>query len=93
MRPAWFSIPKEMLPQTNPPTTAHRSSMSDKDTESLPPIPLKQMWADDEFWMPLMFSGRPFVGRADFDADSKMLKWWFAATPVESYSYTFGGGG
>ncbi|RDX54802.1 hypothetical protein OH76DRAFT_1341166 [Lentinus brumalis] len=84
MRPAWFSIQKEMLPPVNSHTTADCSSTSDKHAEGLPPIPLGQMWADDEFWMPLMFSGRPFVGRADFDADSKMLKWWFAATPAES---------
>ncbi|RPD56952.1 NUDIX-domain-containing protein [Lentinus tigrinus ALCF2SS1-7] len=96
MRPEWFSVQKELLPLTNPQTTAdhdHDHAANPQATEEegpepeteglpLPDIPLKQMWADDEFWMPLMFSRRFFVGRADFDADDKMLKWWFAAAPA-----------
>ena len=71
MRPQWFSIQDDLLP---PDTASTR--------EELPPIPLNQMWADDEFWMPLMLAGRYFVGRADFNTENKMLKWWFGAAPV-----------
>ena len=86
MRPEWFSVQKELLPPTK--TNVHVSTSEDTGTEGpepeLPIIPLKEMWADDEFWMPLMFSRRFFVGRADFDANRKMLKWWFAAAPSPS---------
>ncbi|KAI0766242.1 NUDIX hydrolase domain-like protein [Irpex lacteus] len=44
---------------------------------TLPPIPLKQMWADDEFWMPLFLANKPFVGRGDFAKDNRMLRCWF----------------
>jgi 8-oxo-dGTP diphosphatase / 2-hydroxy-dATP diphosphatase len=47
-------------------------------TTDLPPIPLDKMWADDEFWMPMLLSGQTFVGRADFTKKNKMLRWWFA---------------
>ena len=79
MRPAWFSIQRELLPPTN---AADHGPISDSESNALPEIPLGQMWADDEFWMPLMFSRRFFVGRADFDANRKMLKWWFAGAPA-----------
>ena len=81
MRPAWFSIQRALLPPTN---ATDPGPSSDPELNALPEIPLRQMWADDEFWMPLMFSRRRFIGRADFSADQKMLKWWFAATPPVS---------
>ncbi|KAI0711438.1 NUDIX hydrolase domain-like protein [Earliella scabrosa] len=81
MRPAWFSVQRELLPLTN---AVDHGPGSDVESNALPKIPLGQMWADDEFWMPLMFSRRWFIGRADFSADQKMLKWWFAATPPVS---------
>ncbi|KAI0824816.1 NUDIX hydrolase domain-like protein [Trametes gibbosa] len=74
MRPEWFSIQDSLLPRS---TTAGPT-----ETHELPQIPLEKMWADDEFWMPLMFARRYFVGRADFGADSKMRRWWFGATPL-----------
>ena len=46
-------------------------------TSALPPIPIKQMWADDEFWMPLFLQNKLFVGRGDFAKDNKMLRYWF----------------
>ncbi|KAM5543699.1 hypothetical protein V8D89_002316 [Ganoderma adspersum] len=79
MRPKWFSVQEALLPWSNLPASADHAPAG--DPAELPPIPLEQMWADDEFWMPLMFAGRYFVGRADFNADNKMLKWWFAASP------------
>ncbi|KAI0659397.1 NUDIX hydrolase domain-like protein [Cubamyces menziesii] len=78
MRPEWFSIQKSMLPPHHPLTTIDHGEAS----ETLPPIPLQTMWADDEFWLPLMFARRYFVGRADFGADNKMRRWWFAAEPT-----------
>ncbi|KAH9887228.1 hypothetical protein C8Q73DRAFT_794791 [Cubamyces lactineus] len=77
MRPEWFSIQRSMLPSHYPLTTLDHGEAS----ETLPPVPLQTMWADDEFWMPLMFARRYFVGRADFGADNKMRRWWFAAEP------------
>lgn len=83
MRPEWFSVQKELLPPTHPFTTADHTPIAtsggDDSEVTLPHIPLKQMWADDEFWMPLMFARRFFVGRADFTNEEKMRKWWFAA--------------
>jgi 8-oxo-dGTP diphosphatase len=32
-------------------------------------IPYEQMWQDDKLWLPLMLSGRFFVGRFVFDDD------------------------
>lgn len=32
-------------------------------------IPYKKMWADDEYWVPLMLRGIPFEGRFLFDGD------------------------
>lgn len=80
MRPSWFSLELSSLSPTNPTTTADYGTAGEAD---LPRIPLAQMWADDEHWLPLMFSKRRFVGRADFSADNKMLKWWFAAAPAQ----------
>ena len=82
MRPQWHAIQEDLLP-------AHKRMGTQIDRaegpEGLPSIPLAQMWPDDEFWMPLMFARRYFVGRADFEADNgnnnRMCKWWFAAAP------------
>ncbi|KAH9849569.1 NUDIX hydrolase domain-like protein [Lenzites betulinus] len=76
MRPEWFSIQESLMPRST--VTSH-----DKKREELPAIPLEKMWADDEFWMPLMFARRHFVGRADFGADNKMRRWWFGAAQVD----------
>ena len=82
MRPQWFSIQDDLLPPRSVLTTLNHAPQ--EELADLPPIPLKQMWADDEFWLPLMFARRYFVGRADFSADNKMLKWWFGAAPSSS---------
>ncbi|TBU31445.1 NUDIX hydrolase domain-like protein [Dichomitus squalens] len=82
MRPQWFSIQGDLLPPSKPSATLDRAPQ--EGIAALPPIPLEQMWADDEFWLPLMFARRYFVGRADFSADNKMLKWWFGAAPPPS---------
>ncbi|KAI8986662.1 NUDIX hydrolase domain-like protein [Trametes punicea] len=78
MRPEWFAIQESMMPPRNPLSIIDHGEKQ----EALPPIPLETMWADDEFWMPLMFARRHFVGRADFGADNKMRRWWFGATPA-----------
>ena len=79
MRPQWHAIQEALLPADKRRNTGSASADA---SEELPEIPLQQMWQDDEFWMPLMFSRRFFVGRADFDANRKMLKWWFAGAPA-----------
>ena len=33
-------------------------------------LPLKQMWADDEYWVPVFLKGQCFEARFDFDDDS-----------------------
>ena len=48
--------------------------------DNLPPIPYEQMWADDVFWIPMLLSKTPFIGRADFTAGNNMKRWWFAKT-------------
>ena len=54
------------------------SSREDTESAGLPPIPYDQMWPDDVFWLPMLLAKKPFIGRADFDKDGKMSKWWFA---------------
>ncbi|KAI0646525.1 NUDIX hydrolase domain-like protein [Trametes meyenii] len=84
MRPEWFSIQESLLPREN----ASPANSTAEHSEALPPIPLDKMWADDQFWMPLMFSRRYFVGRADFapngteSNNTAMLKYWFGAAPA-----------
>ncbi|OCH91301.1 hypothetical protein OBBRIDRAFT_812243 [Obba rivulosa] len=75
MRPQWFSV------EQNATGTQHNSNKTDSE---FAPIPYEQMWADDPFWLPLLIQGRPFIGRADFGADGRMQKWWFAEIPVSS---------
>ena len=56
--------------------------MKQNPTE-FPPIPLDKMWPDDEFWLPLLIQGIPFVGRADFgkpkvEGENWVFeRWWF----------------
>ena len=82
MHPQWHAIQEALLPADKR-RTAGSASAGTK--EELPEIPLPQMWQDDEFWMPLMFARRFFVGRADFAAENgnnnKMVRWWFGAVP------------
>jgi 8-oxo-dGTP diphosphatase / 2-hydroxy-dATP diphosphatase len=70
MRPEWFSTTDTPSLEISPTTEA-----------DLPPIPYNSMWPDDAYWMPLLLTNRPFIGRADFDTDTsgkyKMLRWWF----------------
>ncbi|KAF4563799.1 hypothetical protein EYR36_003041 [Pleurotus pulmonarius] len=40
-------------------------------------IPYGQMWGSDKYWLPLVLSKKPFIGRTDFDADNNLKKWWF----------------
>lgn len=54
------------------------STKPDSESIELLPIPYSQMWPDDVFWLPMLLANKPFVGRADFTADGKMQKWWFA---------------
>lgn len=86
MHPYWFAIPQEYLGDQNPPsTTSDASSVPSTKGDPLPPIPLSQMWPDDEHWMPLLLKGQYFVGRVDFgmeDLEAKkgswtMERWWF----------------
>ncbi|KAI0674534.1 NUDIX hydrolase domain-like protein [Trametes maxima] len=88
MRPEWFGIQESLLPRSNPSPAAGSEVAADGErSDALPPIPLDKMWADDQFWMPLMFSRRHFVGRADFapngteSNNTAMLKYWFGAAP------------
>lgn len=50
------------------------------------PIPWDTMWADDQYWYPIMLSGKYFVGRADLEESVEdgvkkyiMHRWWFGA--------------
>ncbi|KAG9218156.1 hypothetical protein CCMSSC00406_0008095 [Pleurotus cornucopiae] len=40
-------------------------------------IPYDRMWGSDKYWLPLVLSKKPFIGRTDFDADNHLQKWWF----------------
>lgn len=35
-------------------------------------IPYHNMWADDRIWLPLLFAGKPFLGRFLFDGDQML---------------------
>ena len=49
MRPQWFSIQNDLLPPRSVLATVDHAPR--EEFADLPPIPLKQMWADDEFWL------------------------------------------
>jgi 8-oxo-dGTP diphosphatase len=41
-------------------------------------IPYKEMWEDDQYWLPEMLLGRRFAGWFEFDGDkmlSKEVRW------------------
>jgi len=55
-------------------------SGEEKETDEMKPvwfnydsIPYSQMWADDEFWVPLMLQGKHFFGFFQFEGQQKML--------------------
>ncbi|OGZ45722.1 MAG: hypothetical protein A3C84_04470 [Candidatus Ryanbacteria bacterium RIFCSPHIGHO2_02_FULL_48_12] len=39
-----------------------------------PEIPFQEMWADDRHWMPILLSGKNFMGRFLFSADHRLLE-------------------
>ncbi|OBZ77750.1 7,8-dihydro-8-oxoguanine triphosphatase [Grifola frondosa] len=74
MRPQWFALPNADAPTQD-------------EQKDLQPIPFDHMWKDDVYWMPLLLASRHFLGRADFDTEGNLKKWWFGAvpqTPVDS---------
>ena len=58
MRPEWFSA-----------TNKETETTSTLD-EFLPHILYDSIWLDTVHWMPPLLAKRPFVGRADLNADS-----------------------
>ncbi|KAH9941129.1 NUDIX hydrolase domain-like protein [Epithele typhae] len=78
MRPQWHAIQDALFPLH---TRRAVSAEAAAGAAGLPEIPLTNMWPDDKHWLPIMFARRRFVGRADFAADGRMYKWWFAAEP------------
>jgi 8-oxo-dGTP diphosphatase / 2-hydroxy-dATP diphosphatase len=63
----------------------HTTSSSPSD-DGLPVIPYAQMWADDEYWFPLLLERKRFIGRADFRKEPGqcdiMQRYWFGV-PTE----------
>ena len=51
---------------------------------SIDEMPYAEMWADDEYWFPLLLEGTPFRGRFLFDAD-RMLSMAIAREPDSLY--------
>lgn len=55
-----------------------------KSSSKLPVVPFDQMFADNELWLPLLTSGKYFIGRIDFASPSPgedvgpILRYWFA---------------
>ncbi|KAF8265938.1 hypothetical protein EI94DRAFT_1734266 [Lactarius quietus] len=70
IRSQWFSA------------TSKETETTLTSNETHTPMPYDSMCPDDVHWMPLLLSKRPFVGRADFDADSsseyKLRRWCFS---------------
>lgn len=53
------------------------------------PIPWEEMWIDDQYWYPIMLSGKSFAGRVDFEEFDKggvkkytLRRWWFGTRDV-----------
>ena len=44
-------------------------------------MPYDQMWADDRYWMPLMFEGLSFRAHFSFDSDGDTLEDWMIEKP------------
>ncbi|KAI0053122.1 hypothetical protein FA95DRAFT_1552608 [Auriscalpium vulgare] len=76
MRPQWFSTT---------PASTDAPAPADQGEEELLPIPYDTMWPDDVYWIPLLLSKTPFIGRADFEIDAtgkySMKRWWFGVPP------------
>ncbi|KZT68371.1 hypothetical protein DAEQUDRAFT_757606 [Daedalea quercina L-15889] len=74
MRPEWFAIPST--------DEKHREIIQKAKqvdaVSGLRFIPYDEMWEDDALWLPAFLSGHHFIGRADFGADGRLQKWWFA---------------
>lgn len=53
----------------------------ERETEEMKPkwfafenIPYKEMWSDDEFWLPLFLEGKCLKGRFHFDKNDQVLQ-------------------
>ena len=69
----------------------HVYSGNEKESDEMKPIwfsfdeiPYSQMWADDEFWFPLMFKGKHFFGFFQFKGQQKMLSQKITITESEN---------
>jgi hypothetical protein len=99
MRPAWFAAtsPASLNPPSAPvapeavsalAASLKTHSVSINSEDGLPSVPYPLMWADDQYWFPLLVAGRKFIGRADFaraEGDGSqgwnMQRFWFGAEP------------
>jgi len=84
MRPEWFSLgqrlPKGDLALFNERQNADAAPEVEAGEEEHPGVPYENMWETDIVWLPLLFSGKKFIGRADFvqTADKfEPRKWWY----------------
>ncbi|KAF5318452.1 hypothetical protein D9619_010845 [Psilocybe cf. subviscida] len=84
MRPEWFSLgqrlPKGDLALFNERQNTDAPTEAETSEEEHPGVPYENMWETDIVWLPLLFSGKKFIGRADFvqTADKfEPRKWWY----------------
>lgn len=54
-------------------TPTDTAEMSDPTWFSIDQIPYASMWADDQFWMPLLLAGKSFSGEFSFDAQNRIV--------------------
>jgi len=85
MRPEWFKIPDNLLPDYAQSSASKEGPLLDDADAALPTIPFDRLWEGDKYWMPLLCQNQHFSGRTDFvlargelDETRVVLKrWWF----------------
>lgn len=51
-------------------------------------VPYKNMWQDDEFWLPQVLAGEKIFGEFTFDEDDSMLT--HKVTPIKTFPLNYG---
>jgi 8-oxo-dGTP diphosphatase/2-hydroxy-dATP diphosphatase len=93
MKPSWFD-----LPASDTDLVLLEGELRQKETNpgetNVTGLPLHKMWKDDMLWIPLLISGRKFIGRVDLEDESSsdssnaplypLVKWWVASIDESS---------